>query len=368
MKNDRDASVTPELAPSRSRGRHRLSRAIVVAVGAAALAALAAQFASVHAARPSSWWWLELLRFLPYPIYLLLALLACGAAIRLGRFWLLSAALVLALVVTVFMGLSVGGLPGRVDDGWGHVRLMTYNVKAYLAEHDPAGFPALAWEVSLHDPDVFVMQDASQLSAAREARPGTVSALFAGRAVYTYGQYIVASRFPMRDCRPGQIPHGGEPHTYVRCTVSAHGVDFELITVHFLSPRDGLNAARHEQLAGLDAWRENFSARLMQAGRLGSDIASIHRPVVVAGDLNAPEGSPVVRALLDLGLRDAFSSAGRGYGYTHGHTLWPYVSILRIDHILVSDSIGVTSAHVGSERGSDHRPVIADLLMHRSQH
>ncbi len=73
----------------------------------------------------------------------------------------------------------------------------------------------------------------------------------------------------------------------------------------------------------------------------------------------------VVRNLLYTGLRDAFSSAAFGYGYTHGHSLRFGLSFNRIDHILVSDDIGVGDAIVGGRKGSEHRPVIADLWLKR---
>jgi endonuclease/exonuclease/phosphatase (EEP) superfamily protein YafD len=83
----------------------------------------------------------------------------------------------------------------------------------------------------------------------------------------------------------------------------------------------------------------------------------------VAGDLNAPDSSVVVRSLLDTGLRDAFATAGMGYGYTWGHTLRPGVSFLRLDHILVGPEFGVADCFVGGAQASAHRPVIADLFL-----
>jgi endonuclease/exonuclease/phosphatase (EEP) superfamily protein YafD len=83
--------------------------------------------------------------------------------------------------------------------------------------------------------------------------------------------------------------------------------------------------------------------------------------VIVAGDLNADDRSPVVRRLLATGLRDAFSSAAIGYGYTLGHALRPGFSFLRIDHVLVSRDIGVRDCEPGGRDGSEHRPVLADL-------
>ena len=74
----------------------------------------------------------------------------------------------------------------------------------------------------------------------------------------------------------------------------------------------------------------------------------------------------MVRTLLALGLRDAFASAGRGYGYTYGHTLRPAFSFLRIDHVLVGPEFEVRDCFVGGDEGSDHRPVIADIALRRA--
>ena len=69
--------------------------------------------------------------------------------------------------------------------------------------------------------------------------------------------------------------------------------------------------------------------------------------------------------LLAAGPRDGFSTAGKGYGYTWGHSLQPGISFLRIDHILVSAEIGAGNCFVGSGRVSLHRPLIADTSLNR---
>lgn len=111
---------------------------------------------------------------------------------------------------------------------------------------------------------------------------------------------------------------------------------------------------------------DSYADRLTQAELLANELAAGVGPMIVAGDFNAPEKSAVVGALLAAGLRDAFSSAGVSYGYTWGHALRLWISFFRIDHILVSPTLGVRDCFIGGKEGSEHRPVIADLLLKKS--
>jgi endonuclease/exonuclease/phosphatase family metal-dependent hydrolase len=306
-------------------------------------------------------WWLELLHYVPFPVFLLPALFAFCASWLLRPAWRLLAGISVLLVLSVVMG----AVWGHADHGEAPLRVMTYNVKAYLAEERRGGFVPLVREVSAHQPDLLVMQDAGALAEWRRESPDSVAPIFAGRQVYAHGQFIVVSRYPLHDCRNVDLTVPGRFNEYLRCRVSAPGGDFDLFTAHLLSPREGLNATRRERLQGLDEWRENFTERLAQATRLAGDATPRPRPLIVAGDLNAPERAAVLRVLLHTGLRDAFSAAGRGWGYTHGHSLKLRLSFLRIDHILVSPEFGVVDSFVGGKEASEHRPVIADLLLRR---
>ena len=306
--------------------------------------------------------WLELTRFLPYPALLGPALLALLLACTLGWRWVLASLVTLALVVTLAMGLAWG----RPQAGGTPLRLMTYNIKAYKALQRDDGFRELAREVALHQPDILVTQDSHGVSRAQAAALWPGGRAFGMPYQFAADQYIVASRYPLRDCALGRTDDRGQPLGFVRCRVDVDGVVLNLVTTHFESPRSGLNAARREGLEGADDWRQNHAERLGQAQALAHELRGLGagaRPLVVAGDLNAPESSPVIRALLGLGLRDAFTSAGRGYGYSYGHAFRLGFSFLRIDHILVSPELGVADAFVGGAQASEHRPVIADLRL-----
>jgi vancomycin resistance protein VanJ len=344
-----------------SRSPHSLpaasARALRIAVGLT-LASLALLTAAQQLGR-LEFWWLELSRYVPYPVPLALALAALLASLRLGWRWVAASGLTLAGVAVFAMGL----VWGHADRGGTPLRLMTYNIKAYNAAVRAGGFEALAREVAAHHPDVLLVQDHHSVTSADAARLWNGGRLFGFEHVFAVDQYVIASRYPLLDCQPRAGESSGRPYTLARCSIDVDGRLLSLVNTHFESPRTGLNAARHEGFDGLDDWRRNVQERLAQARTLAIDLAGVARPLVVAGDLNAPETSPVVGTLLRTGLRDAFSSAGRGYGHSYGHALRIGISFLRIDHVLVSPEIGVAASYVGGGAASDHRPVIADLLL-----
>ena len=306
--------------------------------------------------------WLELSRYLPYPIMLIPAGLAVVLSARLGRRWVLISVATLTLVATVGMGLEWHARSIR----GGQLRVMTYNVKSMKALERADGVTQLAREIALHDPDILVMQDASGVSTRRTAGAASAPAVFGLSHVFAIDQFVVASRFPLRHCAPGPGAPLSHATFYVSCLIDVGGTDLTLVTAHFESPREGLNATRREGLDGLEEWQQNFDSRLLQARTLASELESVRGPLILAGDLNAPEASPVIRSLLATGLRDAFSSNGQGYGYSYGHALRAGFSFLRIDHVLVSADIGIADCFAGNAQASDHRPVIADVFLGRN--
>ena len=344
----------PRAAPA-----DRVDRSLrwIVAVLIAAVVALAAAFRWPGA----SPWWIELLRYLPFPVYLAPAVLALAFSLFIGARWVVASLAAIGVVLALLMGFVWGGGAARAEAGGGGptLRVMTWNVKAYQAELRSDGIAKLEAEVKAERPDVVVMQDASALMHGRSA----AAPLFGLPEVVADGQYVVASRLPLRGCALQQAGSGAEPLRYMRCEVRVQGAWLDLVTVHFESPRRGLNAARREGFEGFEQWSRNYEARLAQARALTFAVAAAERPLIVAGDLNAPDASLVVGNLLAIGLRDAFASAGRGWGYTYGHTLRPAFSFLRIDHVLVSRAIEVRDCFVGTDNASDHRPVIADLRL-----
>ncbi len=320
---------------------------------------------------PEHFPWIALLQYLPYPIHLAPALVAVLCSLRLNRGWRAAALLSLLLVLGPVMGLVLQR--GEPDEGRLRLRVMTYNIKAHLALQRRDGFLQLAREIEAQDPDILLVQDASEPGSARpfpqsagHATSAPVAALFGSRHRYQHGQFGIASRYPLHDCAPGPVRAGVQSESYIRCVADVNGLAVELFSVHLQTPRHALNATRREPLEGVDDLEQNAAVRLAQAAELAETIRASRGAVIVGGDLNAPQPSLVIQRLLNEGLRDAFASAGFGYGYTYGQALRPGFAFLRLDHVLVGPGIGVAGSHVGGARASEHQPVIADLLLRPS--
>jgi endonuclease/exonuclease/phosphatase family metal-dependent hydrolase len=335
---------------------------VVAAVVCACLAPHAVIFALQHV-RGVPVWLAELARFVPYYWMLVPGVLAAVLSMALPRWWLLLGVGNVFLLVTVTMGLQWNS-PGDPDVTGTHVRVLTYNVKAFQAIHRQGGFSAIEQEIRRQQPDIVALQDADGwVSARSETAPQVAPPMFGLPYVVAIGQYVVASRFPLSACVSGNIGFRAETHRYLRCEVRIGATQVQLVTVHFVSPRAALVATRKQLVHGLDAWRVNLADRLFQSRALLTDLSHLPRPLILMGDFNAQEGSLVLETLKQAGLRDTFSKAGRGYGYTHGHSLDKGLDLLRIDHVLVSPEVHVVTSAVGGGEASEHNPVVADLIL-----
>ncbi|MCD2189857.1 endonuclease/exonuclease/phosphatase family protein [Actinomycetospora soli] len=98
--------------------------------------------------------------------------------------------------------------------------------------------------------------------------------------------------------------------------------------------------------------------------RLAGLVADDPRPTVVVGDLNATLEHRALQRVL-RGMRSAAAEVGRAREGT-----WPAQRPRRlgvaIDHVLVSDAVGVGSVEVLDVPGSDHRALLARLRRPRA--
>jgi endonuclease/exonuclease/phosphatase (EEP) superfamily protein YafD len=95
-------------------------------------------------------------------------------------------------------------------------------------------------------------------------------------------------------------------------------------------------------------------------------LAEQPRPLIVLGDFNATQHSAVYRSLIDMGLRSGHADRGRGYA-----TTWPNgdnpLPPIRVDQAMLSPEVECLNITEGLGRGSDHKPLILDIRVRRSQ-
>jgi endonuclease/exonuclease/phosphatase (EEP) superfamily protein YafD len=161
---------------------------------------------------------------------------------------------------------------------------------------------------------------------------------------------IVLSRYPITESRVVVPPNQHRPFAHVEATVNVNGRLVRVLAVHPPLPASARNTATRQ--ANFD-----YYARLAA----GTDL-----PLLIVGDLNITPYSPRFRALLREG----------GLRYVHLGWNWPsswpsesrgnyqrYIRGFPIDHVLTSRHFAALSGRALEDVGSDHYPVVADLVM-----
>jgi endonuclease/exonuclease/phosphatase family metal-dependent hydrolase len=121
-------------------------------------------------------------------------------------------------------------------------------------------------------------------------------------------------------------------------TVRAHGLDLRILNTH------------------LD-YRADPAVRTQQVVELMAALETSSHPTVLLGDLNAPPDAPELAPLFTR-LTDVWGDCTScGFSYPAD------APSRRIDHVLVSPNVRVRRAWVAATRASDHRPVVADLVL-----
>jgi len=193
--------------------------------------------------------------------------------------------------------------------------------------------------------------------------------LRAGWHTFRQGEIFIASRFPIRQVRNLRLEEiaGEDDAEAPRFTGAGACFDLEtpggivhLLNIHLASPHTGLTAVVTEPAKVAWKLRTNSTRRFNECASITKFIAGLEGPVILAGDFNMLDESPIFRAFWGR-YRDAFEIHGWGYGYTH----YTPVSQLRLDHVLFREPIECTSYQVGPNCGTPHRPVVVDLSLGR---
>jgi endonuclease/exonuclease/phosphatase (EEP) superfamily protein YafD len=323
----------------------RFGRILWGAVGLFAGAAVVAFF-TIRLGGDRHWLATPLL-FGPRWLFATPAVLLAPAALLARRPWALAATAAVALfvlgpVMDFRASTSALGAEARPPD----LRVMTANLEAE-APTSPRFLSALR-EVR---PDVVALQ---------ECMPERSPIELPGWFTDVRDQICLLSRYPILavDARDRtDVWNRGGSGAIVLYTIDAPGGPVQLLDVHLETVREGLVGLRHGDVAEL---RDNLGERAWESELARSFASRATHPLVVAGDFNMPVESAIYgRYWSDF--TNAFSTAGLGWGATKRTRLFG----VRIDHVLTDRSFTCERAWVGPETGSDHRPMIADLVRAR---
>ena len=241
------------------------------------------------------------------------------------------------LLFTALPGLGVPA--GARPPAEGPATLRVFSANVYDANPDVG---RIAEEIEAAAPDLLALQEVNPDGAAALRRSGVLARFPYRRAETRGGASGIGlwSRFPLAEI---QVHHvGGMP--LIRATIILGGRRLRFYTVHTVAPLGDDRPRWRAQLRWID------EALRREDG-----------PLVVAGDFNATRYHRSFRRLLSDRLVDAHERRGRGWATTWPSGYW-LPPLMRLDHVLVSPDIGVRSVLEGLGHGSDHRPIIAELV------
>ncbi len=240
--------------------------------------------------------------------------------------------------------------PGRPDpiEGRRPIRVITLNA-ARFRYGDPSQDLA-EWR-----PDIVILQEASGYRVKSVA-----DQLYSGNGDYrSFSLNGVATRWKITR----EVRNPDPRFQYFNHNVTVElpdGRTIEVANLHLSS------AATDLRLWRPDCWRTHRTNRRQRGVEMAVALGILRdttdfpgvQPVILAGDFNAPPGDPVQRQL-DRDFEDAFLVAGTGWG----NTFQRRIPVLRLDQIHTTRHFTPVRCRVVTTRHSDHRFVVADLLL-----
>ena len=287
-------------------------------------------------------WWLVIVATAVAPwLYFLAWIVAAVAAV--ARRWALTAVAAVLVVVSVVwlvpqwypVARAASPAPGAVP-----IRLFDANV-----QYTNPSLVAIAGEIRADHPNVITLEELSYANMKSLVASGVLAA-YHWSYVVPYGG---ASGFGVWSdiSMTGAQTWWTEGHPEVRAWLYPAGAPrVRLYVIHTDAPRPGAAATWHREMSAIAAV-----------------LRPEPRPMIVAGDFNATWDMYEFQDILHLGLRDAAVEEGKGWEMTWSRQARVIPPVVRIDHILYSSGVTVTAYRTGVGRGSDHRPIEAQLAV-----
>lgn len=345
--------VLAKLRPSAEKRRRQVRIETICVLAFASVAMVSGRCCTAdYSERPSGaitlWWVLFLLRTVEFHVALLVGIVAV-LCLRERLYGLAACCLPFIALGLGPDALALLAPRAAAESGGKPVRVMSANL--LMVNKDREG---ILGEIVAAHPDLLLVQELTD--PWKEAIDPAVRSWLPHSSYVTrddsFGIGIWSSR-----------PFVGNPERYLRMgttrtpqqrvVVEFHGVPVVVYNLHLLPPRTVEYVAGH----------------LREMRDLSVILAHETRSAIIGGDFNFTERTPQAATLAGLGFVDAQDRGGSGRGAT-----WPVIGPLRytfpgirLDHIYLKGGLACRQLVTGTGRGSDHRPLIADLVVSGSK-
>ena len=219
------------------------------------------------------------------------------------------------------------------------LKVLSYNVLWSNQQYDQA--IAL---VTGQQPDIAVFQ---------EAQPPWSNALTALKTDYPYHISVPKLKIEVYSKLPLE-------HTRIKLYGTYRGLVISDLTIGDRQIKFIVTHAYPQLYYGREGWQ--IRNQHLEVG-IGEYVGQLQQPVIVIGDLNASMWSPFYRSMIQT---SDLVNARQGFGIVPTQSaIAPQWKLLAapIDHCLISPEILVQNFRSGKNIGSDHLPIITDLLI-----
>jgi endonuclease/exonuclease/phosphatase (EEP) superfamily protein YafD len=267
--------------------------------------------------------------------YLVVSLLLLIAfALRRQAFY----SFMLALAVALNAGYVLPWYAGSVTPaGSNQLKVLYANVLSSNREHD-----RLLALIQREQPDIVaLLETSSQWLEALKALEEDYPYSYTVPREDNFGVALL-SRLSLSGAKHIDSPPLGYPTVLARIDVD--GATVTLITTHPMIP------------VGAD----NFSARNQQLRSIEKVVTATTGHVILVGDLNTSMWDRRYRHLEDA---TSLRNARRGHGILPTWPTFMPPAMIPIDHVLVSERIGIKDIRIGPRIGSDHLPLVVTVTL-----
>ena len=300
------------------------------------------------------WWPATLLLFAPRWLWLLPLFVLIPFAMWKNRHMLLPLAAAMLIIIGPLMGFTFSVSKDTLPSSVKTLRIVTCNLQNGKFDHNAM--------------DAFIREIQPEIVALQELPSNVIIKSLVGWQHMFEGDLHIFSRYPIvpGDYKKAFVPMHKWPRTcFLYSTVKTPSGDLTFCTVHLPSPRYGLQTVLDKStLISLKRKKlliDETEYRRQKSQEISAIVEHLPSPKVIAGDFNMPVESTIYRKYWS-GYQNAFSELGTGYGWTERASVRGIPVRFRIDHILVDKELKPMFCRTGPGVGSDHLPVIADIV------